>query len=69
MEVKKFMKGIVVFEATMTYICREVWEVGVGEALVHKGEPKSASDRYAVAMKKEGAFTGHLLEAVATCVC
>ena len=37
----------------------------VGEVLVCKGEPKSTSDRYVVAMKKEGTFIGHLLEAVA----
>ena len=36
----------------------------VGEALVCKGESKSASDQYTVAMKKEGTFIGHLLEAV-----
>ena len=37
----------------------------VGEALVCKGEPESTSNRYTVAMKKEGTFIGHLLEAVA----
>ena len=30
-----------------------------------EGEPESTSDQYAVAMKKEGTFIGHLLEAVA----
>ena len=39
--------------------------IGVGEALVCKGESRSTSNRYAVAMEKEGTFIGHLLEAVA----
>ena len=36
----------------------------VKEALVWEGEPESSSDPYAVAIKKEGTFIGHLLEAV-----
>ena len=31
----------------------EVWEAAFGEALVCEKEPKNASDRYAVAVKKE----------------
>ena len=45
-------------------VYREVWVAGVGGALVCNGEPKSASNRCAVAMKKEETFMGHLLKAV-----
>ena len=40
----------------------------VGEPLVYEAEPESTSDQFAVAMKKEGTFIGHLLEAVACVV-
>ena len=36
----------------------------VGEPLICEAEPESASNQFAVAMKKEGTFIGHLLEAV-----
>ena len=59
-EVKSFLKGIVVFKATCIpqSIKRSthVWNAAVGEELVRKGEPESASDPYAVAMKKEGFY-------------
>ena len=45
-------------------VYRAVWEVGVGEALMCEGDPESASNRYAVAMKKERTFIGHLLKVV-----
>ena len=41
------------------HVYKEVWEA-VGEALVCEKEPKNASDRYAVAVKKEGTIIGHL---------
>ena len=46
---EEFSKGIVVFE---------VWEAVVGEALVCEREPENASDRYTVAVKKEGTIIG-----------
>ena len=39
---------------------KEVWEAAVGEALVCEREPENASDRYAVAVEKEGSIIGHL---------
>ena len=36
------------------HVYKEVWEAAVGEALVCEREPENASDRYAVAVKKEG---------------
>ena len=42
----------------------EVWEAAVGESLVCKREPKNASDRYIVAVKKEGTIMGHLPQKV-----
>lgn len=39
---------------------KEVWEAGVGEVLTCEREPDNASDRYAVAVKKEGTIVGHL---------
>ena len=35
------------------HIYKEVWGVAVGESLVCEREPENASDRYAVAMRKE----------------
>ena len=32
---------------------KEVWEAAVGESLVCEKEPENASDRYAVAVRKE----------------
>ena len=43
----------------------KVWDATIGEALVCEGEPKSTSDPYAVAVKKEGISIGHLLKTVA----
>ena len=40
--------------ATATYIKK--YEAAVGEALVCEREPKNTSDRYTVAVKKEGTF-------------
>ena len=36
------------------HIYKEVWEAAVGESLVWEREPKNTSDRYTVAVKKEG---------------
>ena len=48
---KSFSKGIVVFETT-TYSYNEVWEAAVESRWFAK-EPKNASNRHAVAVKKE----------------
>ena len=37
---------------------KEIWEAVVGEALVCGREPENASDRYTVAVKKEGTIIG-----------
>ena len=56
---EEFFKGNYIQDC---HVYREVWEMGVGEALVCKREPKNASNWYTVAMKKEGTFA---LKAVA----
>ena len=40
---------------------RERWEAAVGEVLICEREPDNASDRYVVAVKREGMIVGHLL--------
>ena len=42
------------------HVYKEVWAATVGEALVCEREPQNASNRYAVAVKKEGTITVHL---------
>ncbi len=42
------------------HVYREVWEAAVGEILVCEREPDNVSDRYAVAVKREGTVVGHL---------
>ena len=42
------------------HVYKEVWEAGFGEMLTCKSAPDDASDRYAVAVKKEGITVGHL---------
>ena len=39
---------------------KEVWEAGFGEVLTCERESDNASDRYAVAVKKDGNIVGHL---------
>lgn len=39
---------------------KDVWEAAVGEVLICEREPDNDSDRYAVAVKKEGTIVGHL---------
>ena len=42
------------------HVYKEVWAAAVGEELVCEREPDNASDRYAVAVKREGTIVGHL---------
>ena len=42
------------------HVYKEVWAVAVGEVLICEREPDNASDRYAVAVKREGTIVGHL---------
>ena len=42
------------------HLYKAVWEVAVGELLVCKREPENASDRYAMAVRKEGTIMVHL---------
>ena len=39
---------------------KEVWEASFGEVFTCERETDNASDRYAVAIKKEGTIVGHL---------
>ena len=39
---------------------KEVWEAAVGEVLICEGVSDNVSDKYAVAVKKEGDVIGHL---------
>ena len=38
---------------------KELWAASLGEVLTCEREPDNASDRYAVAAKKEGTVVGH----------
>lgn len=42
------------------HVYKEVWAAAVGEVLICQREPENASDRYAVAVKREGTIVGHL---------
>ena len=42
------------------HVYKEVWAAAVGEELICEREPDNASDRYAVAVKREGTIVGHL---------
>ena len=50
---KEFFKGNYIRDC---HVYKEVCEAAVGEALVCEREPKNTSDRYTVAVKKEGTF-------------
>ena len=50
------------------HVYKEVWAAAVGEVLICEREPDNASDRYAVAVKREGTIVGHLSRKV-TRVC
>ena len=42
------------------HVYQEIWEAAVGEVLACEREPRNATDRYAVAVKKDGTIIGHL---------
>ena len=42
------------------HVYRALWDVAIDEDLVCKREPSNECDRYAVAVKKDGVFIGHL---------
>ena len=42
------------------HVYREVWAAAVGEVLICERESDNASDRYTVAVKREGTIVGHL---------
>ena len=44
----------------VVFVYKELWAAGLGEVLTCEREPDNASDRYAVAVKKEGTVVGHL---------
>ena len=42
------------------HVYKAIWTASVGEPLICERVPENASDRYAVAVKKEGTIIGHL---------
>ena len=42
------------------HIYKNIWETVIGEELPCETEPDNRNDRYAVAVKKDGIFIGHL---------
>ena len=46
------------------HIYKDIWDTMIGEELLCKREPDNRSDRYAVAVKKDGIIIGHLLRII-----
>ena len=49
------------------HIYQQLWDSAIGENLICRREPTNESDRYAVAVTKDGTVIGHLPRKVILC--